>query len=388
MSLIASVLLAVLLAVYLVMHQNLIRISDQLLERAIQNEIIRPNLAFDVGGSPVMLPYFTVTIQGTTAYITSGTYDELEDTQTLQDIISKCLSQQEDRGSLPGYSLRYLRQDRFFSKRIAFVDMSMEQTILAQMMRSYMIITLASLLVLLAISVALAFWVTKPVERAWQQQRQFLSDASHELKTPLTVILSNSEFLNDAALPEPSGRWVDNIRSEARRMRELVEQMLILARADNAVSTAVFETVDLSELAMDTCLAFDAVAYESGKTLEDHIDGGIIVTADPGKLRSLISILLDNAIKYGDQPISIHLKKTDRHARLTVENGGAPIPPQQLRRLFERFYRADQSRGEQSGFGLGLPIAASIAAEHKGTLRAESDEQSTRFIFTMPLKRS
>ena len=389
MALVTSVLLAVLLAIYLIMNQNLIRISDQLLDRAIQNERLLPNVTFEMNGAPVMLPYFTVTLRGTTAYITSGTYEELKDSQTLQDIIAECLAQQEERGDLPSYSLRYLRQDRVFYQRIAFVDMSMELTLLNQMMRSYITVLIIALAVLLAISVALALWITKPVDRAWQQQRQFISDASHELKTPLTVILSNADLLEETALPETPNRWVDNIQSEARQMRELVEQMLILARADNAVSTAVFEPVDLSELAMDICLAFDPVAFEAGKVLEDQIEENLFVTGDAGKLRSLLSILLDNAIKYSypNSTISLRLEKADRHIRLQVENRGDPIPPQQIPRLFERFYRADASRGEQSGFGLGLPIGAAIAAEHKGTLRAESDANSTRFIFTMPLKR-
>ena len=114
-----------------------------------------------------------------------------------------------------------------------------------------------------------------------------------------------------------------------------------------------------------------------------------VVLGDEDKLRQLVSVLLDNAIKYGadGQPIAMSLEKTDRQVRLTVSNAGAPIPPEQLKRLFERFYRADDSRGEKSGFGLGLPIARTIAQEHKGTLKAESDGAGTRFIYTMALKK-
>ena len=113
------------------------------------------------------------------------------------------------------------------------------------------------------------------------------------------------------------------------------------------------------------------------------------VLGDRDKLRQVVSVLLDNAIKYGAAAgtITLTLQKTDRQARLTVSNPGDPIPPEQLRRLFERFYRADASRGEQSGFGLGLPIAQAIAKEHHGALRAESDEKTTRFTFTLPLKK-
>ena len=118
----------------------------------------------------------------------------------------------------------------------------------------------------------------------------------------------------------------------------------------------------------------------------DHFDW---IYADPDRLRQVFINILDNAIKYGQAggTISLTLRRTDRQARLLVSNPGDPIPPDQLGRLFERFYRADASRGEQSGFGLGLPIAASIATEHKGTLKAESDQASTRFLFSMPLKK-
>ena len=148
--------------------------------------------------------------------------------------------------------------------------------------------------------------------------------------------------------------------------------------------------VSLSDIAADCALAFEPVAFEAGKPLEYQIKEDVTVPGDRDKLRQLVSVLLDNAIKYGAEggTITLSLQKTDRAARLTVSNPGAPIPAEQLPRLFERFYRADASRGEQSGFGLGLPIARTIAEEHKGSLRAESDASSTRFIFTMPLKRS
>jgi len=244
-------------------------------------------------------------------------------------------------------------------------------------------------LLLLGVSVILARWATRPVERAWKQQRQFLSDASHELKTPLTVILSNAELLSALPLEERPARWTDNILSESRLMKRLVEEMLTLARADHLSQLPVLSEVSLSDAAEDCALAFEPVAFEAGKPLEYTVTEGVTVLGDRDRLGRLVSILLDNAIKYGAEggTITLSLEKTERQARLAVSNPGQPIPAEQLPKLFERFYRADASRGEQSGFGLGLSIAAVIAREHKGTLRAESDETSTRFIFTMPLKK-
>ena len=260
---------------------------------------------------------------------------------------------------------------------------------LREMMGSYLVIALAAFFLLLGASAVLARWATKPVERAWGQQRQFLSDASHELKTPLTVILSNAELLSALPLEERPARWADNILSESKQMKDLVEEMLTLARADNMTHAPALSEVSFSDVAEDCALAFEPVAFEAGKPLEYTVAESTAVLGDGVRLRRLASILLDNAIKYGQAggTVTLALEKTERQARLTVSNPGDPIPPEQLPRLFERFYRADASRGEQSGFGLGLSIAAVIAQEHKGTLRAESDSTSTRFIFTMPLKK-
>ena len=399
MLLVTAVLGVVFLAVFLSAKQNIEIISRQVLQRVIEEDytVGRPDL--NPGGEEeVLLPYFTVNVWERSgiynAYVTGGTYADLQDTAELEEILTDCLRQEEDEGTIRSYGLRYLRRDLGLYLRMAFVDMSMEQATMREIMGSYLQIGAAALLLLLGVSILLARWATAPVARAWQQQRQFLSDASHELKTPLTVILSNAELLEAAPLGERPARWADNIRSEAKRMRSLVEEMLTLARADNAVRSAVMAETSLSDLATDCVLAFEPVAFEAGKPLESDVAPDVTVLGDGvlgdgDKLRQLVGVLLDNAIKYGRDggTITLTLRRTDRQARLTVSNPGDPIPPDQLRRLFERFYRADASRGEQSGFGLGLPIAASIASEHRGTLKAESDAVSTRCLFTMPLKK-
>ena len=145
----------------------------------------------------------------------------------------------------------------------------------------------------------LARWTTAPVERAWSQQRQFLSDASHELKTPLTVILSNAELLSALSMEERPARWTDNILSESRQMKRLVEEMLTLARADSMAQPAVLAEVSLSDLAEDCALAFEPVAFEAGKPLEYTVAESVPVLGDGDRLRRLVSILLDNAVKYG-----------------------------------------------------------------------------------------
>lgn len=393
MGLIAIVLAIVFGCVWASAQSALEHSSHMALEQALSRRggDLLPGFRQNGGDDQVLLPYFTVQVWGTTVYVTGGTYSGLEDTDALTAILTDCLSQEADEGSLPGYALRYLRQDDGLYTQIAFVDISLETAALRQMMASYLRIGLLSLLLLAGASFLLSLRVTRPVERAWRQQRQFFSDASHELKTPLTVILSNAEMLETSDLPERESRWRDNILSESRQMKTLVEEMLTLSRTEDAQRKPTVADVDLSDLSEDCALAFEPVAFEAGKPLSWDVTPALTVSGDGEKLRRLLSILLDNAAKYGapGEGIVLSLRAERSQAILSVANGsgGHPIPPEELPRLFERFYRADASRGEQSGFGLGLPIAQAIAKEHHGALRAESDQQTTRFTFTLPLKK-
>ena len=393
MAMVTTVLAVVFVSVYISAQHSIERNSQEVLERVMQEASslipgvsLRPGLNFN--NKDIHLPYFTVQVWENKAYVTSGTYADMEDTDALRSILGACLAREEDQGTLEQYGMRYLRRHNALSTHVAFVDMSMEQATLRSMMQAYLLIGCAALLLLLGVSVLLSRWATRPVEKAWRQQRQFLSDASHELKTPLTVILSNAELMESAGLEERPARWADNIRSEAQQMKTLVEEMLTLARADSMERSTVFSQTSLSDISIDCILLFEPVAFESGMHLEYSIRKDLFVSGDSDSLKRLISILLDNAIKYGADGGIIRLSAdlTDRGVRLEVsnENGGNAIPPDVLPHLFERFYRADASRGEQSGFGLGLSIAATIAADHKGTLKAESDAESTRFILTLP----
>ena len=393
MAMVTTVLAVVFVSVYISAQHSIERNSQEVLERVMQEASslipgvsLRPGL--NLNNKDIHLPYFTVQVWDSHAYVTSGTYADMEDTDALRYILGACLAREEDQGTLEQYGMRYLRRSGAHSTHIAFVDMSMEQATLRSMMQAYLLIGCAALFLLLGVSILLSRWATRPVETALKQQRQFLSDASHELKTPLTVILSNAELMESAGLEERPARWADNIHSEAQRMKTLVEEMLTLARADSMERSMVFSQTPLSEIAMDCILLFEPVAFESGKQLEYSIRKELLVNGDGDSLKRLISILLDNAIKYGvaGGVIRLSADQTDRGVRLEVsnENGGAAIPPEVLPHLFERFYRADESRGEQSGFGLGLSIAAAIAADHKGALKAESDAETTRFILTLP----
>ena len=218
-------------------------------------------------------------------------------------------------------------------------------------------------------------------------RRRFVSDASHELKTPLTVILSSADLLAESA-PAEEQTYVENIRAESRRMKKLVEEMLTLFRAESVRRETAFSEVDLSDVVTDAALRFEPVVFESGRRLLYTIDEGLQVSGDRDALERLTGILLDNAVKYAPQGTDIRLTLThqDRTACLAVENGGDPIPPEVAAHLFDRFYRADSSR-TGTGFGLGLAIARAIVQNHRGNIICRSQEGLNRFSVTLPVLR-
>ena len=277
--------------------------------------------------------------------------------------------------------------------QIAFVSDHTLRQAMRDLIGSSLLVGCAALILLFLISLFLAGWALRPVERAWDQQRQFVSDASHELKTPLTVILANLDILrrHEGDSIRAQRKWLDSSEAEAQHMKQLVEDLLTLARLDEAGHTAPLPAmcaVDLTDAVLSSLLTFEPVAFEQGLRLDSSLEPGICVNGDEARLRQLTTILLDNACKYAGKggSVTVSLTASGDKARLSVSNTGDVIPPEQLRHLFERFYRADPARpGGQTGYGLGLAIASGIAQLHSGRITALSDaEHGTVFSVTLP----
>lgn len=344
----------------------------------------------------VRLPYFTLqlSIQGD-LIATGGGYYDLSDENFLKDLIKATFSGSDRVGIIDEYNLRFYRASTSVSQILVYADISNELAILNSLIRNCILIGIACFLVFLCISFLLAGWVVKPVDRAWNQQRQFIADASHELKTPLTVIMTNAELMQNPDHDEANrAAFASGILVMSRQMRNLVEQMLELARADNVQCSTVFSSVDLSRLISDAVLPFEPIFFERGLTLCTEISEGIAVNGDPAQLRAVLDILLDNAQKYSREKGTtwVTLQRYGKaHCLLTVADEGDEIPAGELNQLFKRFYRADKARSrnggtEQTGsFGLGLSIAETIIARHKGKIWAESKNNIN--IFSVELER-
>ena len=382
MLLISLVLLAVFAAVVLISRDNYRKSVQQQLYQALESGDYGSRQPGAEG-----IPCFVAEVYASgMARVAGNSYYDLSDQSQLAAIVTEALAQEEDTGLLADFHLRYLRKTGYTSTLIAFTDTTLESTTMRSMAAVCSLAGSAALLVLFLCSYLLSGVVTRPVGAAWAQQEQFLSDASHELKTPLTVILSSAELLNQSALPEQAV-YIDNIREESRRMKLLVEDMLTLSRVQRSAGSLPEQTADLSEAAMTAALRFEPVAFEAGKRLEYDIAPELPVRGDGGKLGQALAALLDNAVKYsaGGTDIRLTAEKQGRFAVVTVADSGPDIPADKLPHIFDRFYRADEARTDGDSFGLGLPIAKAIIDAHRGTLRCESGGGVTRFIITLPL---
>lgn len=241
-----------------------------------------------------------------------------------------------------------------------------------------------ALILLFFLARYLAGRIVGPLEESYQRQKQFVSDAGHELKTPVAVVNANLELLSREI---GENQWLSNIQYENERMSALIIQLLELARTEN--TTPQMEPIDLSRLVYGETLPFETVAYENGLLLNSEIAENISVEGNSVQLKQLVSILVDNAIRHNDAggEVKILLKKEKRYALLTVINDGEAIPPEQQKHLFERFYRTDTARtDENQHYGLGLAIAKAITVTHKGTILVRCYDHKVEFSVRLPLK--
>ena len=253
---------------------------------------------------------------------------------------------------------------------------TVNEDILWSFLRTVLImIGISGTLILLVLSYMLTGKALTPIRETWKRQREFVADASHELRTPLTVIQTNL----DAVLSDEEGTvdeneiWLDNAYSETRVMAKLIDQLLILAKADNNEEKLDISEFSFSEVVENVCQTMEVIAVKKNIEFITNIEDNIIIKADYDKMRRLAVILIDNAVKYTEKgKVTVSLKTDKNKKILIVEDTGIGINEKDLERIFDRFYRADKARHREGGTGLGLSIAKWIADKHKYSLTVES----------------
>ena len=329
--------------------------------------------------APPSLPYqiFVIrqTPRGQLAVSGNGDY------KIAEEIFSAAIASGKREGVLKEYNLRFCVMNTPVDKSVSFSDLSVEQAMLFRLVRTCVFISLLALGAFFIVSLILARWIVRPMETAWEQQKQFAADASHELKTPLTVIITNAELLRSNKYGEEKRtRFAESILTMAEQMRGLTESLLELARSDARTEIA-FEIVDFSELTADSALPFEPLFFEKGLTLRCETEKGITVKGSRSQLSRLADILLDNALKYSypNTEAVLSLKKRGNTCILSMKSHGDTISKADLKNIFRQFYRADKVRGMNKSYGLGLSIAENIVKEHGGRIYAESEGGVNRF---------
>lgn len=386
-------------AVYISTSNRLIRESNDVLQKTIEqeneihkNQIDISNSNTDSPPPPPQIFSFAVQIDKNNN-LTEVYYNNVDklDTDMLMTIVNSALSNNTTTGLIENKNFRFLKHDNEKGTKIAFTDRNLEINTLKSLLKTFIVVGFGSLIAFFAVSLYLANWAVKPIKKSWEQQRQFVADASHELKTPLTVILANTDIIlshKDDTINNQI-KWIDYIKTEAQRMTTLVNDLLFLAKTDANKNEIIFSKINFSDTVWNCVLPFESVAFEQEKIIDSEIASDVFINGDNNRLKQLIVILIDNAIKYSNEKghINVTLTQNQDKMNLSINNTGERIPKEQCIHIFERFYRVDESRARQKdGYGLGLSIAKSIVETHHGKITVKSSEsEGTTFIVSFPL---
>lgn len=389
MTIVTVLLMATFLSLYVSAVKNYEEESIRMMESLSKDPGPRQFKPFDNRPEDVRLPYFKVSLDssGTPIRVTGELFD-LSDTDFIFLLSKNVIESSSEYGKLDEYNLRYLVRVSPLGKDIVFSDMSGEMTALYSLRQTYVVAGIIIFIFFLGISLFLSKWISKPIEKSWAEQKRFVSDASHELKTPLSVIMTTTELLQDKQLSKAElGTYTDNILRESHRMRSLIERMLELARAENATQKN-YGRISLSDTVNIAYLPFEPIFFEKGISLSSDIENDIFILGNPDEITQVVAILLDNASKYCSEKGSTHIalsKTKPGKCLLTVSNTGVEIPQNELDNIFTRFYKTDKARINNNSFGLGLAIAKQIVLDHHGKIYAESKNGKNSFSIILKI---
>ena len=334
--------------------------------------------------TPIQISSFVIVDVDENGNIINTTENDLTiDSETLEKCVKSALDSSKIFGQITDEGLMYLKKSDMAHSKIIFADNSF----ISGSLRTSVIISVLMLTGAMAVIFLISLWLSglavKPVKRAWEQQKQFVADASHELKTPLTVILANNNIMmshKDSTVADER-QWLESTEEEANHMKKLIDNMLFLAKSDAGETKVQLSTVDFSEMAEACALNFEPVAFEKEIMIDTDIESGITLEGDATQLNQLVHILVDNAVKYADSgtTVTIRLQKHGDKVEFSVNNKGTPISKDDIEHIFDRFYRAEKSRTTK-GYGLGLSIARRITEGMNGKILVESNiENGTTF---------
>ena len=322
----------------------------------------------------------------------SKTNDNNEDIYTddssevLNAIVKKILSKEKRSGTIYRYKLRYLLKEEG-QKTLILGDYQRELNMLNKQALSTALLALVLILLFLPLDYFFSSWAIRPSVQAMEKQKQFISDAGHELKTPLAVIAANLSLLEDQDLSTETRDFVQNIAVMSKKMQGLVEKLLQLSRLEQQVFT--YGEMDYSRRVSEICLQMEALFFEEGIELDVDLEQNIVLKhAIESQVEEVLRIFLDNGRKYADKPSTLFVKlyREKNMAILSVDSAGRSLSKAEFEKIFSRFTRLDEARSQSESFGLGLSIAREIATNHKGKIYGYGKNGRNCFVLALPMQ--
>ena len=309
-----------------------------------------------------------------------------EGSEVLNTIVKKILSNKKRSGTVYRYKLRYLLREEG-QKILILGDYQRELNMLNKQALSTALLALVLILLFLPLDYFFSTWAIRPSVQAMEKQKQFISDAGHELKTPLAVIAANLSLLEDQNLAPETGDFIQNIAVMSKKMQGLVEKLLQLSRLEQKIFT--YGEMDYSRNVAEICLQMEALFFEEGMELEVDLEQNIVLKhAIESQVEEVLRIFLDNGRKYADKPSTLYVKlyREKNMAILSVDSAGRSLSKEEFEKIFARFTRLDEARSQSESFGLGLSIAKQIAGNHKGKIYGYGKNGRNCFVLALPLQ--
>ncbi|HHU08348.1 MAG TPA: HAMP domain-containing histidine kinase [Clostridiaceae bacterium] len=387
---ITIVLLLIMAVINFANYQRMEQKSDQILELLVRNEgRFPPPEAMPLKGRPQQLPpetayetrYFSALFgqNSELILINTGSVAAITDEEAV-DYAVRAGEREQTKGKDGAY--KYLATDTAAGTLYIFLDYSRDLASFQSFLTNSLIVSAVGLSAIFALVVLFSRIALKPAEESYEKQKRFITDASHELKTPLTIIEANTEVLE---ISSGENEWTQSIKKQVRRLSDLTAQLITLSRFDEENTQLCKEEFSLSEAVAESLDSFYPVAEKERKTISADLPDDIIYIGDETAIRQLITILIENAVKYATigSDIKISLSGKGRRAELRFENQTEHLDSNKLKHLFDRFYRADLARSSaDGGYGIGLSVAKAIVTAHKGKIRAESPNGNSLLIIT------
>lgn len=303
--------------------------------------------------------------------------------KTINDYALKVAKKNTEKGMIGKYIYK-VRKINPNTIKITFVENEEAISHIKTILIFSVIISVISLVAIYELAKKVSKMIVKPVEETFEKQKQFISDASHELKTPLAVIEANADVLENEI---GKNKWINYIQNEAESMNKLINELLLLAKIENIDNIKENKQFDLSKEIEIILSMFESMAYEKQISIQNNIEKNIIINANKEDIEHIVSTLTDNAIKHTEpeKEVRVELKKEKNEIVLEVKNIGKPIPEEEREKIFERFYRIDKSRNrKEKRYGLGLAIAKATVQKYNGTIEVQYKEPYTIFKVTIP----